>query len=85
MQGIGLQNLEHEGIDGTGHQQFVHLLSCSHSHHHRFSGGCRAVVHRGVGDIHASQFCHHRLVLEDIVQCALRNLCLIGRVGSQKL
>ena len=67
MQGIGLKHLEGQGIDGACNQQLIHLLSGSHSHHHRLGRSCRAVVHGGIGDVHPCQFGHHRLILEDIV------------------
>ncbi len=53
-------------------------------HHHRFAGGGRPVVHRGVGDIHAGQQRHLGLELEQILQRALRHLRLVRRVGSEE-
>ena len=40
---------------------------------------------RGVRHVHAGQLADHRLELEDRRKRALRNLRLVGRVGSQKL
>ena len=48
-----------------------------------FGGAGRAVVHRGVGDVHAGELADHRLKLEDGLQCSLRDLRLIGRVGGE--
>ena len=45
----------------------------------------RAVVHGGVGDLHAGQVRDLRLELEQVLQRALRDLRLIGRVGGQEL
>ena len=85
MQGVGVEHLACPGVHRAGHQHLVLLLAGSHSHHHGLCSGGRAVVHRGVADVHACQLGHHRLVLEDVVQRALRDFCLIGRVGREEL
>ena len=54
-------------------------------HQHRFAARGRAVVHRGVGDIHAGQQRHLRLELEQHLQRALRDFRLIRRVARQEL
>ena len=54
-------------------------------HQHRLGGGGRAVVHGGVGDLHAGEVRDLRLELEEILQRALRDLRLVGRVGGQEL
>ncbi len=45
----------------------------------------RAVVHGGVGDLHAGEVRDLGLELEQVLQRALRNLRLVGRVGGQEL
>ena len=54
-------------------------------HHHRLGAGGRAVIHGGVGHLHAGQHRHLALELEQHLQRALRNFRLVGRVGGQKL
>ena len=46
--------------------------------------GGRAVVHRGVGDLHAGQRRDLRLEFEQDLQRALRDLRLIGRVAGEE-
>ena len=53
-------------------------------HHDRLGGAGRAVVHAGVGDLHAGQLADHGLELEHGLQRALRNLRLVGRVAGQE-
>ena len=53
-------------------------------HQHRFGGGGRAVIHRGVGHLHAGEQRHLGLEFEQILQRALRDFRLIGRVGGEK-
>ena len=85
MEGIGVEHLTRVVVDGLRHQHLVHLLTGSHGHHHRLGSRRRAVVHRGIGDIHARQLRHHTLVFEDIMERALRDLCLIRGIGGQEL
>jgi hypothetical protein len=44
----------------------------------------RAVIHRGVGDLHAGQQRHLGLEFEQILQRALRDFRLIGRVAGEE-
>ena len=53
-------------------------------HQHSFRRRCRAVVHGGVGHLHGRQHRHLRLELEQVLQRALRDLGLVGRVGGQE-
>ena len=57
----------------------------AHGHHQRLGSAGRAVVHRGVGDVHAGELADHRLEFEDGLQRSLRDLRLIGRVGGEQL
>ena len=54
-------------------------------HQRRLGAGGRAVIHGGVGDLHAGEHGDLRLELEQILQRALRYLRLIGRVAGQEL
>ena len=56
----------------------------AHGHHHGLCRAGRAVVHAGVRDVHAGKFADHGLELEKRLQCALRDLRLVGRVAGQK-
>ncbi len=53
-------------------------------HQHSFSGGGRAVPHRGVRNLHARELAHQRLKFKNGLQRALADLGLIGRVRSQE-
>ena len=70
---------------GLRYQYLVLFLTSSHSHHHSLGTSGRAIVHRGIRDVHTRQFGHHRLIFKDIVQCALRYLSLIGSVRGKEL
>ena len=54
-------------------------------HQHRFGRRRRAVVHRRVGDLETEQLGDDRLVLEDRLQRALRDLGLVRRVARVPL
>ena len=54
-------------------------------HQHGLGGRGRAVIHGGVGDLHAGQVRDLGLELEQVLQRALRNLGLVGRVGGEEL
>ena len=71
VQGVSGEHLTDLRIHALGHQHLVLLLAGRHRHHHSLSSSRAAVVHRSVGDVHARQLSHHRLVLKDIVQRAL--------------
>ena len=51
-------------------------------HQGRFRQRRRAVVERGVGDLHTGQAGHHGLEFIDELQRALARLRLVGRVGA---
>ena len=53
-------------------------------HEHRFGGRGRAVIHGGVGDLHAEKIGDLGLELEEDLQRALRDLRLIGRVAGEE-
>ena len=69
--GVGVDDGKSLRVDSLRDEDSVSLLGCIIGEEHSLGCRCRAVVHRGVGDIHACQLGHHRLVLEDIVECAL--------------
>ena len=54
-------------------------------HHDRLGGRGSAVVHRGVGDFHVGQQADLGLELEQVLQRALGDFGLVGRVGGEKL
>ena len=72
-------------FEGLGKQDARLLLGAGDGHLHRLGGGRRTVVEGGVGNVHAGEFAHHALELEDVPERALRNLALIRRVGRQEL
>ena len=85
MQGIGIQHLTRLGVETCRHQHLILFLTCCHCHHHRLSTGGSAIVHRGIGDGHPREFCHHRLIFEDVMQGALGDLCLVRGIGGKEL
>ena len=54
-------------------------------HRHRLGRRGRAVIHGGVGDFHAGQQAHLGLELEQVLQRALGDFRLVGRVGGEEL
>ena len=82
---IGLDDVEHVLHQLRGYNHLVALASAGDSHPEGLSGGGRAVVHRGVGNIHAGKTADHALPLEDVTQSSLRNLALVRRICSQEL
>ena len=81
---VGVHHLAVFGMDGFGDQDSA-AVGNAHSHGYRFGGAGRAVVHGGVGDLHAGELADHRLELEDGLQGTLRNLRLVGSVGGEEL
>ena len=65
-------------------QQGLFALRHAVGHQHGLAGAGRAVIHRGVGDLHAGQRRDLRLELEEVLQRALRDLGLVGRVAGQE-
>ena len=63
----------------------VALPVSARRHHGRLGHGGGAVVHGGVGHVHAGELADHGLEFEDRGERALRDLGLVGRVGSEKL
>ena len=72
-------------IDGRRNQHSVFTPRAIDSHQHGLGGRRSTVIHRGIADIHAGEFAHHRLILKDILQRTLRNLRLIRGICRQKL
>jgi hypothetical protein len=57
----------------------------AHGHHDGFGGAGGAVIHGGVGDLHAGELADHGLEFEDGLQGALGDLRLVGSVGGEPL
>ena len=79
----GLDHLRIVGVQASGEHR---LGSPGHpmGHHHCLGGGGGAVVHGGVGDIHAGEGRDLRLELEQVLQRALGDLGLVRRVRRKK-
>ena len=82
--GIGGHHFAVLGMNGRGDHGLV-PPGDAHGHHDGFGCAGRAVVHAGVGHVHAGQLGDHGLELEDGLQRALRDLGLVGRVAGEKL
>ena len=76
--GLGVMRMQAAGEDCFG------AARDALGHQHGFCGRRRAVIHRGVGDFHAGEKCHLRLEFKKVLQCALRDFRLIGRVGGEE-
>ncbi len=81
---VGGDDLAILGVNAAGEDGGV-APGDAHGHHDGFGGAGRAVIHGGVGDLHAGEFADHGLEFEDGLQGALRDLRLIGRVGGEPL
>ena len=81
--GGGFEDFAIFGMNGAGDENFV-ALGDAHGHHGGFGNGGRAVVHGGVGDVHAGELADHGLKFEDAGESALRNFGLVGRVRSEE-
>ena len=70
MPRVGGEHFAILGMHGARHQDAV-TAGQSHGHHRRFGNGGRAVVHRRVGNFHASELADHGLKFEDRGERAL--------------
>ncbi len=82
--GVGGDDLAILGVDAAGEDGGV-ASGDAHGHHDGFGRAGGAVIHGGVGDLHAGQLADHGLEFKDGLQGALRDLRLIGRVGGEPL
>ena len=60
----------------------VGMIAGRAGHRHRLGDGSRFIEQRGVCHIESSQVSDHRLEIDQRFQPALRDLCLIRRVGG---
>ena len=82
--GVGGDDLAILGVDAAGEDGGA-ASGDAHGHHDGFGGAGGAVIHGGVGDLHAGKLADHGLEFEDGLQRALRDLRLIGSVGGEPL
>ena len=82
---VGAYHLKHTLADSGGHKHTVFLTGRSHHHEHHLGGGSCAVVHRGIGRLHARELRNHALILENVLESTLRDLGLIGSIGGVEL
>ena len=82
--GVGGDDLAVLGVDGAGDDGAV-AAGDADGHHHGLGGAGGAVVHAGVGDLHAGELADHGLELEHGLEGALRDLRLVGRVAGEEL
>ena len=81
---IGVHDFTVDRMDRVGHDQTLAARQFT-GHDCGFGQGRGAVVHGGVGDVHAEQVAEQGLELEDALQDALADLGLIRRVGRVEL
>ena len=90
------RRIEVQGVAGTRHgdvyrrglaggARSLPSTACAYGHQYGLAQGRAAVVDRGVGDIHAGQRRHHRLVFVDDLQRPLAGFGLVGRVRRHEL
>ena len=80
---VGLHDLDDLRMGAGGDVSLRALAVLAHGD--RLGRGGRAVVVRGVGDVHAGQLADHGLEFESALQNALADLRLIGGVAGDKL
>ena len=69
-------------MDAFGDEHFARAAGDAERHQHRFGDGGAALVEAGVGDVHARELGHHRLVFVDDLQRSLARLGLVRGVGG---
>ena len=80
---VGLEHLAIHGVEAPAHQHGAALLGHAHGHQRRFHTGGAAIVEAGIGHLEARQVADERLVLKDVLERALADLGLVGRVGRE--
>ena len=80
---VGLHDLDDLRMGAGGDVSLRALAVLAHGD--RLGRGSRAVVVRGVGDVHAGQLADHRLEFKRTLQHTLADLRLIGGVAGDKL
>ena len=82
--GVGIGHAAHVGRERFGHEHQIAAALCGHCHHDGFGRGGGAIIHRRVAHLHTGEAAHNGLILEDVLQGALRDFRLIGGVGREK-
>ena len=80
---LGAHDIGIMGVQAA-RQHRLAALGDAMRHQHGFRAAGRAVVHGGIGDLHAGEQRDLRLEFEQILQRALRNFRLVGRVAGEK-
>jgi hypothetical protein len=81
--GYGFHDFRIMGMQ-PARQDRLAALGDTLGHQHSFGGGGRTVIERGIGHFHAGQQRHLGLEFEQVLQGALRDLRLVGRVGGEE-
>ena len=80
---VSFQHLPVLGME-SARQDYLAAPGYPQRHQDRFGRGGRAVVKRGVGDVHPRQLCDQGLELEHRLQGALGDFGLVRSVGGEK-
>ena len=80
---VGAYGVDGVGMGGRGDQGDAAFPVTAHGG--GFRGGAGAVIHGGVGHVHAGDLADHGLILENGLQHALAHLGLVGRVRGKEL
>ena len=67
---------------GIGPERLARATDRLEAHHHRLGGGGAFVEQRGVRHREPGEVLDHRLVVDERLETALRDLCLVRRVGG---
>ena len=81
--GVGADDLAVLGVDGAGDDGGV-AAGDADGHHDGFGGAGGAVVHAGVGNLHAGELADHGLELEHGLEGALGDFGLVGGVAGEE-
>ncbi len=83
----GAHYLAIDGMNGGRYQYPLRFRPAigTHRHQHRFGQRRRAVIERGVGDLHAGETRHHGLVFVEQLQGTLAGLGLVRGIGGVEL
>ena len=84
MLGVGVDDLAVLGVHGAGDHGGV-AAGDADGHHDGLGRAGGAVVHGGVGDLHAGELADHGLELEGGLEGALGDLGLVGGIGGEEL
>ena len=82
--GVCFDDLYHVRKQGLGNEHPSLVLCAGRGHLHGFRRSSRAIVHRSIADVHASQGADHALILEYVPESPLGYFGLVWGVCRQE-